>query len=167
MALRKHRWRSHIFALKKYRIFRPDTFSAFCTRQSTATYDNRCDSSVPCNNSQYWMEQIQTRSQRERVDRAPPSPPLLHSVCTHIPAVSRRSSFCQGIIGLYEPDKNTRQRQKSRTRVEALYIRILVRVYMCVYFYTYARHLASVSHSRDFSGVVSARRYRWASFVDG
>jgi len=32
-----------------------------------------------------------------------------------LPCVSRRSSFCRGIIGLYEPDKNTRQRQKSHT----------------------------------------------------
>lgn len=80
---------------------------------TNSTYDNRCDSSVPCNNSQYWMEQIQTRSQCERVTMPPSSTPL-HS-CTHIPAVSRRSSFCRGIIGLYEPDKNTRQRQKSHT----------------------------------------------------
>jgi len=84
-------------------------------------------------------------------------PSFLHATCTHIPVVSRRSSFCRGIIGLYEPDKNTRQRQKSHTS-QRLYICIFE--HARVYPYTYARHLASVSHPRDFSRVVNARRYR-------
>lgn len=105
------------------------------------------------------MEQIQTRSQRERVT-VPPSSTTPVLIFPPFPV----GTVFAGELLVYTSRIKIRDKGKSPTRVKA-YVCILQHVR--VHSHTYARHLASVSHSRDFSGVVSARRYRWASFVDG
>lgn len=149
---------------KKISNFSLEHLFTFCTRQSTARTTIAAIVRRAIIRNIEWSKYKREVSAKGWLCPLPSPPPFLHYTCTHIPAVSRRSSFCRGIIGLYELDKNTRQRQKSHTS-HGLCMHSLTCT--CVYPYTYARHLASVSHSRDFSGVVSARRYRWASFVDG
>lgn len=155
--------RLHIFT-KKISNFSLEHLFTFCTRQSAVR--TTIAAIVPCNNSQYWMEQIQTRSQRERGDYAP----FLHYTCTHIPAVvSRRSSFCRGIIGLYEPDKNTRQRQKSHTS-QSLCMHSLTCT--CVSLYTRASFSFCFPFPWFFwscqcSAVSMGEFYRWLMEING
>lgn len=90
-----------------------------------------------------------------------PLPPLhLHSYSRAFPV----GAVFAGELLVYTSRIKIRDKGKSPTRVK---VYICIHECVRVYPYTYARHLASVSHSRDFSGVVGARRYRWASFVDG
>lgn len=151
----------YICLQKKNRIFHSEHLFTFCTRQPIAR-----TTIAAIVRYRAIIRNIEWSKYKREVSAKGwlcPLPPLHSTPVLIFPPFPVGAVFA-GELLVYTSWIKIRDKGKSPTRVKA-YICILRHVHVCPY--TYARHLASVSHPRDFSGVVSARRYRWASFVDG